>query len=135
MSGFLFGAPLAAATPPAPPVPPAPPAPAVAAAEQRGNLVAVIAGVGVLLLAMGVGVLIGRSSDAKPSAGAPQVITVGSAAGTGASAAPSESFSDDWPAGTTGYTVQLQTLPTAGYLRNDHATTRWASRATQERSR
>lgn len=51
---------------------------------QRGNVLTLIAGVGVLLLAMGVGVLIGRSGGSS-SAGnaAPQVISVGGAA-TGA---------------------------------------------------
>ena len=50
---------------------------------QRGNTLTLIAGIGVLLLAMGVGVLIGRSgsSSSTPSA-APQVITVPAAAST-----------------------------------------------------
>jgi hypothetical protein len=115
MSGFLMGggpvggAPESAraATPPAPPVPPA------AAAPRGGNALNVIAGVGVLMLAMGVGVLIGRSGATKPNAAPAQVITVGSVAG-GTSAATSESFTSDWPAGTSGYTVQLQTLPLTG---------------------
>jgi hypothetical protein len=72
----------------------------------------------VLLLAMGVGVLIGRSGSTKQSAGPAQVISVGPASGaptsTNASAAPS--FTDDWPAGTSGYTVKLQTLPQSGTL-------------------
>ena len=82
-------------------------------AGQRNNTVTVIAGVGVLLLAMGVGVLIGRAGASKPAPTSAQVITVaapGAAASTGAAAAPA-SFTDDWPAGTSGYTVQLQTLP------------------------
>ncbi len=76
-----------------------------------------IAGVGVLLLAMGVGVLIGRSGAPKQSAAAPQVITVASAApATGAdTTSPAEtSFTGDWPSGKSGYTVQLQTLPQSG---------------------
>jgi hypothetical protein len=115
MSGFLFsGAAVGTAGAPASP-PPVPPASAVATvAEQRGNTAAVIAGVGVLLLAMGVGVLIGRSNASKPAAAQPQVITVGSVAGASAGAAAPESFTDDWPAGTQGYTVQLQALPQAG---------------------
>jgi hypothetical protein len=76
----------------------------------------VIAGVGVLLLAMGVGVLIGRSGNAKPvAAAAPQVVTVagttGSVGGSGSSEVP---FTGDWPSATSGYTVQLQALPEAG---------------------
>jgi hypothetical protein len=76
----------------------------------------VIAGVGVLLLAMGVGVLIGRSGSSKPSP-APQVITVASApssAGTATTSSSEASFSSDWPSGKSGYTVQLQTLPESG---------------------
>jgi hypothetical protein len=97
---------------PGPPasVPPAGP-------PQRSNTLNVIAGVGVLLLAMGVGVLIGRSGSTKQSPAPTQVITVAasptSTAGTGD--APSEaSFTGDWPAGMSGYTVQLQTLPQSG---------------------
>ena len=86
------------------------------AGARSGSAVAVIAGVGVLLLAMGVGVLIGRSGSPRQSAAPAQVISVGSASGaptsTNASAPPA--FSDDWPAGTSGYTVQLQTLPQSG---------------------
>ena len=73
-----------------------------------------LAGVGCLLLALLVGVLIGRSGgDGTPQrASSPQVITVpgaGAATGTTASAA----FVSDWPAGKRGFTVQLQTLPKA----------------------
>ena len=53
-----------------------------------------IAGVGVLLLAMGVGVLIGRSGGSKAAPALAQVITVaspGAAASTGAAAAPASS--------------------------------------------
>jgi hypothetical protein len=73
-----------------------------------------LAGVGCLLLALLVGVLIGRSGggeDAKTPA--PQVVTV---AGTGAAAggAAPTAFSSDWPSGKKGFTVQLQTLPKSG---------------------
>ena len=40
---------------------------------QRGNVLTLIAGIGVLLLAMGVGVLIGRSGGSSSAAPAPQV--------------------------------------------------------------
>jgi hypothetical protein len=79
----------------------------------------VIAGVGVLLLAMGVGVLIGRSGGSKPTAAPAQVISVSSTPAAGAGApttttpTPSQ-FSDNWPEGTSGYTVQLRTLPQSG---------------------
>jgi hypothetical protein len=93
--------------------PAAPPAPAPGQRPDGGrwNALTVIAGVGVLLLAMGVGVLIGRAGNSKSSAAAPAVVTVAQtpAAGTPASSEPT--FTDDWPAGTSGYTVQLQTLP------------------------
>jgi hypothetical protein len=58
--------------------PPFPPQGALTAtgAGQRGNTVTVIAGVGVLLLAMGVGVLIGRAGNSKPVAAPAQVISV-----------------------------------------------------------
>jgi hypothetical protein len=85
---------------------------------QRNNTLTVIAGVGVLLLAMGVGVLIGRSGSSKQSAVPAQVISVAAApaAGGGASAGPTAEapFTSDWPSGRSGYTVQLQTLPQTG---------------------
>jgi hypothetical protein len=87
----------------------------VAGSAPRSNAVTVIAGVGVLLLAMGVGVLIGRSgASAKPSTAAPPQVIVGTtAAGGPAAGAQATPFTDDWPAATNGYTVQLQTLPQA----------------------
>ncbi len=82
---------------------------------QRNNTLTVIAGVGVLLLAMGVGVLIGRAGASKQSAAPAQVITLASPTSSGTSTGPSEaSFTGDWPSGTSGYTVQLQTLPQSG---------------------
>ena len=82
--------------------------------ERRGNAVTIIAGVGVLLLAMGVGVLIGRSSASGSNAPVSPVINVATApASTGSPAASEAAFTSDWPAGTNGYTVQLQTLPSA----------------------
>jgi hypothetical protein len=89
--------------------------------RPRGSALSVIAGVGVLLLAMGVGVLIGRSS-ATTKTPAAQVITVSapgssSAAGAGTGTGgetTTASFTSNWPSGTSGYTVQLQTLPQSG---------------------
>jgi hypothetical protein len=84
------GAPGAAQPPPngvAPYGPPASPS-----AWSRNNVLTLIAGIGVLLLAMGVGVLIGRSGGSSAAATpAPQVITVGGAPGaasTGAATTP-----------------------------------------------
>ncbi len=102
---------------PAGPAPAQPPssAPPTTGAAQGNNTLTVIAGVGVLLLAMGVGVLIGRAGATKPSTAPPQVITVASPGSSGAGAGASEaSFTGDWPSGTSGYTVQLQTLPQSG---------------------
>jgi hypothetical protein len=58
---------------------------------------------------MGVGVLIGRSGSSK------QLVTT-QAVATSASPSPERAsseatFSDEWPSGTSGYTVQLQSLP------------------------
>jgi hypothetical protein len=117
MSSVLMGGPPAggepsSAVPAAPPrAPVGPPADPVA---QRGNTLTVIAGVGVLLLAMGVGILIGRSSSTKQSAAPAQVISVASGTGTSSGTVGEASFTDDWPSGTKGFTVQLQTLPQSG---------------------
>ena len=119
MSSVLMGGPPAggepsSAVPAAPPRGPAgPPADPVA---QRGNTLTVIAGVGVLLLAMGVGILIGRSGSTKQSAAPAQVISVASGNGTGTSSGTGGevSLTDDWPSGTKGFTVQLQTLSRSG---------------------
>jgi hypothetical protein len=106
------------ARPSIPPVaPPFPPGGSrTDASAPRSNALNILAGVGVLLLAMGVGVLIGRSGSPKQIVGRAQVITVGTVASTGTSAAAASeaTFAGDWPAGTSGYTVQLQTLPEAG---------------------
>jgi hypothetical protein len=94
--------------------PPSPPPGDHGFSQQRNNTLTVIAGVGVLMLAMGVGVLIGRAGGSKPAQGAAQVITVGSPAAGSTTPAAAESLTSDWPSGTTGYTVQLQTLPQTG---------------------
>jgi hypothetical protein len=122
MSSVLLGEPPVpgdsqAAVPPPPGATPPPPLSAPAAGDaQRNHTLTVIAGVGVLLLAMGVGVLIGRAGAAKQSAAPPQVISVAAApSSTGTATTGSESsFTGDWPSGTSGYTVQLQTLPQSG---------------------
>ena len=83
--------------------------------RQRNAALTVIAGVGVLLLAMGVGVLIGRAGEGKQTPGPAQVITVDQGGGSApaAGAGTEATFTSDWPAGSKGYTVQLQTLPAA----------------------
>jgi SPOR domain len=115
MSSVLAGGPPARADSQPPPAAPPPFLQGASAGDgppQRGNAVTVIAGVGVLLLAMGVGVLIGRSGNAKQVAAPAQVISVaapGAGASTGTTAGAS--FTGDWPSGSSGYTVQLQSLP------------------------
>ncbi len=101
----------AATTPPSVP-------PTLTAEARKGSggnpWLPVIAGVGVLLLAMGVGVLIGRSGSSGSKAAPAQVITISGVAGSstaGTSATSGETFTGDWPAGKKGFTVQLQTLP------------------------
>jgi hypothetical protein len=117
ISSVLLGGPpqanAAAAT--QPPSAPSPPRRTREDEGDRSNAVTVIAGVGVLLLAMGVGVLIGRSGGSKsPAPPAAQVISVATAPSAGTASGASEApFSEDWPAGTSGYTVRLQTLPQA----------------------
>jgi len=114
-SVLLGGPPLGGAESPSPPMAP-PDRSAAAEGAERGNTVTVIAGVGVLLLAMGVGVLIGRSGGSRQSPAPAQVISVAPTSGAGASTTPStaSSFADDWPSGTSGYTIQLRTLPQSG---------------------
>lgn len=118
-SVLLDGSPLrrdAPASAPAPPParPPAPPG-ADAGGPQRNTTLTVIAGVGVLLLAMGVGVLIGRAGAPKQTAApAASVITVASSPTGSSTSAGETSFTGDWSAGTSGYTVELETLPQSG---------------------
>jgi hypothetical protein len=70
---------------------------------------------GFLLLLVGLGVLIGLvagGGNSATTAGTPQVLQVGGAAGAGTAAAAG--FKSDWPAGKDGWTVQIETLPKAG---------------------
>lgn len=120
MSSVLSGDPQphqasAPAKPPTAPLPPGP-APPAAGGHERNSTLTVIAGVGVLLLAMGVGVLIGRSGSPNQAATPAPVISVASPTSTpsASSTGGEASFIGDWPSGTNGYTVQLQTLPQSG---------------------
>jgi hypothetical protein len=119
MSSVLSGESPPGTAPAVPPPASAPPASAGARGgpPQRNNTLTLIAGVGVLLLAMGVGVLIGRSSAPKQAAAPPaQVITLApsTSSGTPTTSTSEASFTGDWPSGKSGYTVQLQTLPQPG---------------------
>jgi hypothetical protein len=80
-----------------------------------------LGGLATLALVLVVGVLIGRgSNNSSKVAGTPQVITVagGAAAapatGSPAANASAASITEDWPAGQTAYTIQLQAIPKAG---------------------
>lgn len=111
VSGFLMSGP-PGATPP--PTAPAGPPAGSDGGHWRGATPSLLAGVGVLLLAMGVGVLIGRAGGSKASSGAPQVISVASTPSSPSPSASEAAFTSDWPSATGGYTVQLQTLAQEG---------------------
>jgi hypothetical protein len=115
-SELPLGADAGAAKPSAPPTPPLAAVPPGGGALQRNSTLTVIAGVGVLLLAMGVGVLIGRSGSNKQATAPAQVITVAGPLSPGGATSPAAeaTFTSSWPSGTSGYTVQLQTLPQSG---------------------
>jgi hypothetical protein len=103
------GVPTQNGPPLAPPgTPLAPPQPA-----NRNNTLALLAGVGVLLLAMGVGVLIGRASSGSAKVPPAQVISVGgSAAGTATTpTTPTTSTTPttETPAATTKKTSKAKT--------------------------
>jgi hypothetical protein len=67
--------------------------------SNRNNTLALLAGVGVLLLAMGVGVLIGRASSGSAKVAPAQVISVGgSAAGTATTATTPTTTTTETPA-------------------------------------
>jgi hypothetical protein len=82
-----------------------------------GSLAVWLAGLACLLLAVGVGVLIGRSGGEHVSA-APITISGAAAGATSDGATPSAaapvSFHSDWPAGRRGWTVALRVLPKDG---------------------
>jgi hypothetical protein len=84
VSGPLSAKPVEEKPPQAPPTLPATP---TSPPSTRNNSLALIAGVGVLLLAMGVGVLIGRAGAGSAKAPPAQVISLGGAAAAGAAGA------------------------------------------------
>ena len=128
-SEFLrSGAPVASSPPATPPRSPGAHPGGASQGPRNNNTVSLLAGVGVLLLALGVGVLIGRSGGSGKSSGAPIVVTSGAGATAGGAGAEA-SFTGDWPAGTSGYTVQLQTLPVTGTTPASVATAKTAATA------
>jgi hypothetical protein len=86
---------------PAPP-PGTPPGLGAATPANRNNTLALLAGIGVLLLAMGVGVLIGRSSAGTAKVPPAQVISVGgAAAGSSTPATTTTTPTSETPAAST----------------------------------
>lgn len=68
-----------------------------------------------LLLALGVGALLGRSAHPKPQiiVSKPPVVNVtgGGGVATGSSGSVNAAFTSDWPASRDAWTIQLKTLP------------------------
>lgn len=86
---------------------------AVSPAERRPSTATALAGLACLLLAMGVGVLIGRSAGGDPPSAAPITIAGAppAAAGTPAAATPAAAFASDWQGTSASWTIALETLP------------------------
>jgi hypothetical protein len=82
--------------------------------ERRPSTATALAGLACLLLAMGVGVLIGRGASGDPPA-APITIAgapaAAAAAGNAAAATPAAAFASDWQGGAKSWTIALDTLP------------------------
>jgi hypothetical protein len=105
---------LRAAPPPAQPPPSAPATPAPPPPERGGfGLTPLAAGVGVIcaVLLVGLGFLIGRSGQKTPRPVAQKAPVVNVQAPAGGGQAAQQSFTEDWPQGQDGFTVQLQVLP------------------------
>jgi hypothetical protein len=97
------------------PPPAEPPAPAAPPPERGGfALTPVSAGIAVvcLVLVAGLGFLIGRDGQEQPKPVAQKAPVVNVQAGGGGQAAQA-TFTEDWPQGQDGWTVQLQVLPKA----------------------
>lgn len=84
---------------------------AVSPAERRPSTATALAGLACLLLAMGVGVLIGRGASGDSPAAAPITIAGAPAAAARTAATPAAAFASDWPSGATSWTIALDTLP------------------------
>ncbi len=89
-------------------VPPAAGAPTESGDERRRGAWLLLGLVGLLLLAMGVGVLIGKAGKT-PTLPTKVVQVSGSGAATQTSG--ETGFTSSWPSGKTGFTVELKTLP------------------------
>ncbi|HUA10994.1 MAG TPA: hypothetical protein VMA83_03235 [Solirubrobacteraceae bacterium] len=112
-SDFLFAGAGGAAVGGGAPAPPLRPVAGDDSGDERRRRAWLLLGlVGVLLLAMGVGVLIGKAG--KTPTLPTKVIQVEGHGGGGGGETPTATeagFSSDWPSGKSGYTVELKTLP------------------------
>lgn len=101
------------------PAPAVAPEPVKVARTDRFDPLQAVIAAGAVLLALGVGIVIGRGNGSSAPARA-QIVTVqGGAAPTSGTLAPSAaqpvaSVSDDWAAGTSAYTIELGTLDKTG---------------------
>ena len=90
--------------------PPPSAAPGETGEERRRGAWLLLGLVGLLLLAMGVGVLIGKAGKA-PTLPTKVIEVGGSGTGTETSTSGEGGFTGNWPSGKTGYTVEVKTLP------------------------
>ena len=93
------------------------PAKASGASGRDWTPIVALGGLGALAIVLVVGVLIGKSASpqTKQVAAAPQVIRVeGGGAGGNTGGASGAGFKSDWPAGKSGYTIELGTLKKDG---------------------
>jgi len=85
--------------------------------DQRGPLIT-FAGIAAIVVALGVGIVIGRGNNPTPVAAKATIVTVPEAASAGtaaagAAAAPvaTTAVTETWAASSSGFTVELSTLP------------------------
>jgi hypothetical protein len=88
--------------------------------EQRMSLVTVMSGLAAVLLALGVGIVIGRGNGTAAQQKAPVVTVQGAApaaanatSGSTGAAEPTGAISDEWASGTSAYTVEVSALDKA----------------------
>jgi hypothetical protein len=109
-----------------------PPKPRPSIWDHRGTLVT-LAAVLAVLVALGVGIVIGRGSGKTAlQANKPEILTVPTAVATAPAStsapAAATSVSDDWPASSSGWTVELSSLSTTA-LASDVTAAESAARA------
>jgi hypothetical protein len=97
-----------------------PPPPRKTSWTDRGAVLTLVA-IAAIVVALGVGIVIGRGKGGSNTAGRPTVVTVaggGAAAPTNTPAASTgtetAAVKDDWPSGKSGWTVEVSSLPKSG---------------------